>query len=136
MTKQEHWVSARGCVYNVYYHFVWSTKYRRNVLVGSVAEDLHWLHEIIAEQKGISLVDQEIMPDHVHLFVNAHPIFAPANIVQIFKGITAKKLFEKHPELRNQLWNGHLWNPSYYVGTCGDATKDVIERYVAMQKVK
>lgn len=136
MTKQEHWISARGCVYNVYYHFVWSTKYRRKVLVGSVAEDLHWLHEMIAEQKGFSLVDQEIMPDHVHLFVNAHPIFAPANIVKIFKGITAKKLFEKHPELRNQLWNGHLWNPSYYVGTCGDATKDVIERYVAMQKVK
>ena len=108
MTKQEHWVSARGCVYNVYYHFVWSTKYRRKVLVGSVAEDLHWLHEIIA----------------------------PANIVKIFKGITAKKLFEKHPELRNQIWNGHLWNPSYYVGTCGDATKDVIERYVATQKVK
>jgi putative transposase len=136
MTKQEHWVSARGCVYNVYYHFVWSTKYRRKVLVGSVAEDLHWLHEMIAEQKGISLVDQEIMPDHVHLFVTAHPIFAPANIVKIIKGITAKKLFEKHPELRNQLWNGHLWNPSYYVGTCGDVTKGVIERYVAMQKVK
>jgi putative transposase len=136
MTKQEHWVSARGCVYNVYYHFVWSTKYRRKVLVGSVAEDLHWLHELIAEQKGIEMVNQEIMPDHVHLFVTAHPIFAPANIFKIFKGITAKKLFEKHPELRNQLWNGHLWNPSYYVGTCGDATKDVIERYVAMQKVE
>lgn len=136
MSRQEHLVSARGCVYNVYYHFVWSTKYRRNVLVGSVAEDLHWLHEMIAEQKGISLVDQEIMPDHVHIFVNAHPIFAPANIVKIFKGITAKKLFEKHPELRDQLWDGHLWNSSYYVGTCGDATKDVIERYVEMQKVK
>lgn len=129
-------MSARGCVYNVYYHFVWSTKYRRKVLVGSVAEDLHWLHELIAEQKGIEMVNQEIMPDHVHLFVTAHPIFAPANIVKIFKGITAKKLFETHPELRNQLWNGHLWNPSYYVGTCGDATKDAIERYVAMQKVK
>lgn len=38
------------------------------------------------------------MPDHVHLFVTAHPIFAPANIAKIFKGITAKKLFEKHPE--------------------------------------
>jgi putative transposase len=94
------------------------------------------LHELIAEQKDITLINQEIMPDHVHLFVTAHPIFAPANIVKIFKGIAAKKLFEKHPELRKQLWNGHLWNPSYYVGTCGDATKDVIERYVEMQKVK
>lgn len=136
MNKQGHWIRARGCVYNVYYHFVWSTKYRRKVLIGSIAEDLHWLHELIAKQKGITLINQEIMPDHVHLFVTAHPIFAPANIAKIFKGITAKKLFEKHPELRDQLWDGHLWNPSYYVGTCGDATKDIIERYVEMQKVK
>ena len=120
----------------MYYHFVWSTKYRRKVLVGPVAEDLRALHQRIATERDIKLVDQEIMPDHVHLFVNAHPKNAPADIVKVLKGITAKKLFETHPELRNQLWNGHLWNPSYYVGTCGDATKDVIERYVAMQKVK
>ena len=93
MAKKEHWMSARGCVYNVNYHFVWSTKYRRKVLTGSVANDLNMLHELIAQKNGIDLVTQEIMPDHVHLFVTAHPKFSPANIVKIFKGITAKKLF-------------------------------------------
>lgn len=136
MPKEEHWVSARGCVYNVYYHFIWSTKYRREVLVDHIAEDLHQLHELIAEQKGVTLIEQEIMPDHVHLFISAHPKFAPATIAKIFKGITAKKLFERHPELKYQLCNGHLWNPSYYLGTCGDATKDVVERYMESQKVK
>ena len=85
MTKKDHWISARGCVYNVNYHFVWSTKYRRKVLVGNVANDLHMLHELIAQKKGVTLVTQEIMPDHVHLFVTAHPKFSPANIVKIFK---------------------------------------------------
>ena len=136
MAKKEHWVSARGCMYNVNYHFVWSTKYRRKVLTGSVANDLNMLHESIAQKKGIDLVTQEIMPDHVHLFVTAHPKFSPANIVKIFKGITAKKLFEQHPEIKWKLWNGHLWNPSYYVGTCGDTTKDVVQRYIETQKVK
>jgi putative transposase len=136
MTKNEHWISARGCVYNVNYHFVWSTKYRRKVLVGNVANDLHMLHELIAQKKGVTLVTQEIMPDHVHLFVTAHPKFSPANIVKIFKGITAKKLFEQHPEIKSNLWNGHLWNPSYYVGTCGDTTKDVVQMYIETQKVK
>jgi putative transposase len=136
MPKQEHWVSARGCIYNVYYHFVWSVKYRRDVLVDNIAKDLQQLHELIAEQKGIALIEQEIMPDHVHLFISAHPKYAPADLVKIFKGITAKKLFERHPDLKHRLWNGHLWNPSYYVGTCGDATKDVMERYLEMQKVK
>jgi putative transposase len=136
MTKKEHWISARGCVYNVNYHFVWSTKYRRKILVGNVANDLYMLHELIAQQKGVTLVTQEILPDHVHLFVTAHPKFSPANIVKIFKGISAKKLFEHHPEIKDKLWNGHLWNPSYYVGTCGDTTKDVVQMYIETQKVK
>jgi putative transposase len=136
MTENEHWVSARGCVYNANYHFVWSTKYRRNVLTEKVAEDLHALHKEIAAQKGVVLIAQEIMPDHVHLFITMHPKFAPANIVKIFKGITAKKLFESHPELKSRLWKGHLWNPSYYLGTCGDTTKDVIQMYIETQKVK
>ena len=136
MTKKEHWMTARCCVYNTYYHFIWSTKYRRNVLSGKIAEDLKLLHEKIAKEKGVTLVSQEITPDYVHLFIIMHPKFAPANIVKIFKGITAKKLFEMYPEIKNQLWNGHLWNPSYYVGTSGDTTKAVIQMYIETQKVK
>ena len=136
MAKKEYWITAKGCVYNTHYHFVWSTKYRRNVLSGKIAEDLKLLHEKIAKEKGVTLVSQEIMPDHVHLFIIMHPKFAPANIVKIFKGITAKKLFEMYPEIKNQLLDGHLWNPSYYVGTCGDTTKAVIQMYIETQKVK
>ncbi|MDG6221484.1 MAG: IS200/IS605 family transposase [Candidatus Thermoplasmatota archaeon] len=136
MVKPEHWISARGCVYNVNYHFVWSVKYRRKVLVGDVAERLRELHEAIAHERGFLLHEQEIMPDHVHLFITAHPKHAPATMVKILKGITAKKLFESFPHLRQPLWKGHLWNPSYYVGTCGDVTKDVIRNYINTQKEK
>ena len=136
MVKPEHWISARGCVYNVNYHFVWSVKYRRKVLVGDVAERLRELHESIAWDWGFLLHEQEIMPDHVHLFITAHPKHAPATMVKILKGITAKKLFESFPHLRQLLWKGHLWNPSYYVGTCGDVTKDVIRNYINTQKEK
>jgi len=129
-------MTAKGCVYNTNYHFVWSTKYRRPVLTNKIADYLKQLHEKIAEEKGVILISQEIMPDHVHLFIIMHPKFAPANIVKIFKGITAKKLFEMYPEIKKKLPNNHLWNPSYYVGTCGDTTKDVIQMYIETQKVK
>ena len=110
-------------------------KYRRKVLVGDVAETLADLHTSIAQDKGFVLNTQEVMPDHVHLFITAPPKFAPTTIVKIMKGITAKKLFEQYPDLRKQLWRGHLWNPSYYVGTCGDTTKEVIRKYIETQKV-
>jgi len=137
MSKQEHWISARGCVYNINYHMVWSTKYRKKILIGEIADYLRQLHEQIAREKSIVLREQEVMPDHVHLFITAHPKFSPSQIVKIFKGITAKELLEKFPALRKQMYNrGHLWNPSYYCGTMGDVTKDIILRYIEMQKVK
>ena len=100
MTKQNHWISSYGCVYNVNYHFVWSTKYRRKVLVGDIAERLKDLHKSIASEKGFDIAVQEVQPDHVHLFIRAHPKFSPSTITKILKGITAKKLFEEYPELR------------------------------------
>ena len=136
MTRQEHWISGRGCVYNVNYHLVWATKYRKPVLTGAIAEYLKMLHKQIAEERGIILREEEVMPDHVHLFITAHPKWSPSQLTKIFKGITAKFLFEKFPELKLQLWKGHLWNPSYYVGTMGDVTKDVIQRYIERQKVR
>lgn len=136
MSKQEHWISGRGCVYNINYHMVWNTKYRKKVLIGEIVDHLKRLHEQIAKEKGIVLIEQEVMPDHIHLFITAHPKFSPSQIVKIFKGITAKELFEKFPVLRKRMYNrGHLWNPSYYCGTMGNVTKDVILRYIEMQKV-
>ena len=100
-------------------------------------EYLKQLHEQIAKEKGVVLREQEVMPDHVHLFITAHPKFSPSQIVKIFKGITAKELFEKFPELRKRMYKGtHLWNPGYYCGTMGDVTKEVVMRYIEMRKVK
>lgn len=136
MAKQEHWVSGRGCVYNVNYHLVWATKYRKPVLAGAVAQRLKALHKNIANKRGLIIQEEEVMPDHVHLFVTAHPKWSPSQLTKIFKGITAKVIFEEFPELKAQMWKGHLWNPSYYVGTVGDTTKDIIQRYIERQKVK
>ncbi len=75
------------------------------VLVGDVAETLTDLHVSIAQDKGFILNTQEVVPDYVHLFITAHPEFAPTTIVKIVQGIikivqgiTAKKLFEQYPD--------------------------------------
>ena len=116
--------------------YVWSTKYRKPVLNGEIAAYIKELHIKIAKDRGIQLEEQEVMPNHVHLFVSAHPKFPPSQMVKIFKEITGKFLFEKYPELKNEVWKGHLWNPSYYIWTMADVTKEVIEQYNKMQKTK
>ena len=49
------------------------------------------------------------------------------------KGITGRKLFERFPEIRNQLWKGELWNHSYYVETIGSVSEENIRRYIEHQ---
>ena len=54
--------------------------------------------------------------------------------MKILKGISARKLFLKHPEIKNKLWNGHLWNPSYFVATVSENTEEQIKRYIQTHK--
>ena len=84
----------------------------------------------IADEYGFDILALEIMPDHIHLFVSAPPKYAPATLVKLFKGITARKLFKEFPELKKQFRKGHLWTPSYYLGTAGNVSADTIKRYI------
>lgn len=66
-------------------------------------------------------------------FCKTNKIFIP-NILKKFKGISARKLFLKHPEIKNKLWNGYLWNPSYFVATVSENTDEQIKKYIQTQK--
>ncbi|MFQ9394253.1 MAG: IS200/IS605 family transposase [Lachnospiraceae bacterium] len=70
---------------------------------------------------------------HVHCFVSAPPKLSITAIVKYLKGITGRKLFERFPEIRNQLWKGELWNHSYYVETVGSVSEENIRRYIEHQ---
>jgi putative transposase len=72
----------------------------------------------------------EIQPDPVHLFVSLPPSVAVANAVKILKGTTARLLFQTFPAIRQKLWGGALWSPSYYVGTAGSVRAETIQRYI------
>ncbi len=88
----------------------------------------------LAEEHGYEILGMEVMPDHVHAFLSAPPAVSPAVIVKVLKGASARRLFAAFPQLRRRLWGGHLWNPSYYVGTAGHVSAETIKRYIEEQK--
>ena len=123
-----------GGVYHIRYHFVWCPKYRRPVLMGAIASRLRELiHEKVAELGG-SVLALEIQPDHVHLFVEMPPKWAPAQIAYRIKGYTSHVLRREFPRLKSRLPS--LWSRSYYVGTAGDVSAETIRRYIEAQKGK
>lgn len=122
--------ATRNAVYQTAYHAVWIPKYRKAVLEGEIADRLRGIIGEIAGQKGFEVLALEIQPDHVRVFFSPPPAIAPALAIQWFKGISAKKLFADFPALRQQLWGGHLWSPSFYVGTAGSVSAETIKRYI------
>lgn len=132
--KKNSLIKTRTCVYNINYHFVWSVKYRRKVLSGEVEAYMRELIYQIAEDKGFTVDEFETgTMDHVHLFVTAPPKLSPSLLVQYLKGITGRKIMERYPDLKKQLWNGELWNHSYFVETVGDVSTEAVRRYIENQ---
>ena len=127
-------ITYNGSVCNINYHFVWCTKYRKAVLTFS--DDVKKVITDICKQYAWIVRTLEVMEDHVHLFITTPPFDAPSKIAKIVKGSSARQLFLLHPELKKELWGGHLWSPSYYCGTAGMVSAEIIKRYIAEQKTK
>ena len=123
-------VSNRNCVYQTAYHVIWCPKYRRDILVGVIAEETGNMLDALCTEYGWPVISKEIQADHIHLFVTIPPAIAVANVVKILKGTTARWLFLKFPALKKRLCGGHLWSPSYYVGTAGNVSAETIRRYI------
>lgn len=126
---------ARTCVYNINYHIVWCVKYRKKVLSEPIENRLYELVQAIANDKGFSVIKCKVGEgDHVHCFVSAPPHISITQIVKYLKGISGMALLKEFPNLRNQLWKGHLWNGSYFCETIGSTSEENIVKYIERQK--
>src|SRR3989338_9686885 len=101
-------------VYELKYHLVWVPKYRKVVLSEPVARRLKMVFRGIAERYGFTVVEQEVMPDHVHVFVSAPPRWSPAELVKVLKSVSARQLFEEFPPLPARVWGGGIWGDGYF----------------------
>ena len=93
------------------------------------------LYEIADEYK-FQIVAMEVMLDYIHLLVDCKPQFYISDMIKIMKGNLARQLFLSHPELKRELWGGHLWNPSYCAVTVSDRSKEQVLTYIKGQKEK
>ena len=124
--------STRHTKYLCNYHFVWIPKYRRDLLVEEVAEYIKEVLKSIAKELGCEIIALEVMPDHIHLFVNCPPRYSPSYLANYFKGKSARLVLKKFPELRKYT-KGKLWTRSYFVSTAGNVSSETIRKYIEEQ---
>lgn len=126
--------TGRGYVYSIQYHIVWCVKYRRKILFGEVEKSLKEILLKIATDNKFEITEMETDKDHIHLLVECSPQHQIPNIIKALKGVSARLLFLKHPNIKKYLWGGHLWNPSYFVATVSENTEEQIRKYIQNQK--
>lgn len=128
MLEQEG--KTRWTHYSIAYHFVWLPKYKRKVLLGEVEVETKRLIQECCEKHQLKLLALETDIDHIHAFISAPPRLSPANIANLLKGYTSKVLRQKFPFLKKVCGKDSLWTSSYYVGTSGEVSAEVIRRYI------
>jgi len=125
---------GRGYVYSLQYHIVWCVKYRKKILTADRTAFLESVLRRTAAENGIGILELNIGDgDHVHMLVDCTPQHLIPSVVKSFKGTSARWLYRQFPELRQELWGGNIWNPSYFVSTVSENTEDQIRRYIQSQ---
>ena len=111
---------GRGYVYSLQYHLVWCTKYRKKVLTDGLDTECKEMLQKLAEEYHFQILAMEVISD----------------MIKIMKGNLARQMFLVHPELKQKLWGGHLWNPSYCAVTVSDRSREQVLAYMERQKEK
>ena len=118
-------------VYDTQYHLVWAPKYRKKILTGAVAERMRELLLEIASAYKIEIEEMEVSVDHVHIFCSFPPKLSITAVVTRLKSLSARAIFQEHPQVKRQLWGGEFWEDGYFARTVGDkVTAQVIKRYI------
>lgn len=121
----------KGIVYKNQFHIIWCPKYRRPVLIDDVATRLKQILAEVAKEHDVTIKAMEVMPDHVHLFIEFDPRLMLHKIIKDLKGVSAKKLRDEFPFLKSRLPS--LWTRSYFSCSIGHISEDTIRQYIELQ---
>ena len=114
-------------VFECKYHLVWSTKYRKRVLVEEhERKECAALLRRAAEEYGMWILGIEVDVDHVHIYLEIPPQRSVGRAVGILKSLSARKMFKRFPYLRRKYWGGEFWEDSYFARSVGESVTGVI----------
>ncbi|HQE88240.1 MAG TPA: IS200/IS605 family transposase [Methanothrix sp.] len=124
-------------VYSLHYHLVVVIKYRRKALYDeAIRERLKQIIWSLADELGIEILAQEPAEDHHHILFTATPTTNLSNIVNVIKGVTARRLRQEFPQTKKLLWGDSFWSNSYFIASTGQVSLDVLMQYVESQMEK
>ena len=116
------------------YHLVFPAKYRRVVFDSHVDEVVKGVCLEIEKRYEVKFLEIGTDRGHAHFLVQSVSTYSVMKIVTMIKSITAREVFKRCPEVKEQLWGGEFWTDGYFASTVGKyGNEDMIKNYVKKQ---
>jgi putative transposase len=126
---------ASHCTYRIRYHMVFVVKYRKQMLLNKVPiEYFKKIMNGIGERYWFKFEAIGVEEDHFHVVLGSAPRYAPSDVMRIIKSITAKKIFEDYPDVKDFLWGSNFWSAGGHIDTVSEfGGLERIKKYVLEQ---
>ena len=116
-------------------HIVLVTKYRKQILKGSIADDVKQKILDIANTRGYEIIAMETDKDHIHFLLSYDTTDRVCDIVKIVKQETTYYLWQKYNQvLSKQYWKKKIfWSDGYFACSIGEVSSATIQKYIESQ---
>ena len=121
--------------YSLKMHIVLVTKYRKQLLRGSIADDVKQKILDIANANGYEIIAMETDKDHIHFLLSYDTTDRVCNIVKTVKQQTTYYLWQKYDSfLSKPYWKKKIfWSDGYFACSIGEVSSATIQKYIESQ---
>lgn len=137
MTKKQDLKTLYHCTFNLNYHLVIVTKYRRKCINKSMLAQLEVIFTELCKKWECELLEFNGEKDHVHLLLSLNPKIQPSKFVNNLKTVSSRLIRKQFAEELSRIYfKPVFWSRSYCLLTCGGAPLSVIKQYIEQQKLE
>ena len=132
------YVKRTHSTYQLTYHVVFVTKYRKPVISDAIGDFMKRRSAGICGIYGGELVSAETDRDHIHLLVSLPPAIAPSDFIRVLKTRLSYEVHENREFMeyigRYLYGRAPLWSSSYFIATTGSSVLDKVKAYIDSQR--
>jgi len=127
---------SRHSTHLLHAHLVFVTKYRYKILTKEYIDYLKLIFAETIENMGGYLIEFDGESEHIHLLIQYPPKWSISVLVNTLKGKSSRMLRKNFPDVKKKYWGkASLWSRSYFAGSVGGASLDVVKKYIEQQKI-
>ena len=133
MSVHNDYLRKRHSVSKLVVHLVFTTKYRRKLLTGTMIEQLNEAFISACKRLESELIEMDGEEDHVHLLIAYPPKLSISVMVNNLKSTSSRRLRILNTHIPRQSNNSAFWSRSYFACSTGGVTLGMLKEYVQNQ---